>query len=127
MAKEGQITTKTGLPVLFGAIADLGENQEKSKDERAKMSDEISKLSGDVKDLSSKIDTVNGCMKTLSDKVEKNPAMKVGVFILNYRWLSMFLGFVGLTMLTLWSLPGVRIGVMAWIGMPKELITFLNP
>jgi hypothetical protein len=53
--------------------------------------------------------------------------MKVGVFILNYKWLSMLLGFVGLTMLTLWSLPGVRIGVMAWIGMPKELITFLNP
>jgi len=126
-AKEGQLTSKTGLPILFAAIADLGELQEKSKDERAMMSGEIIKLSSDVQDLSTKIDGVNGCVKTLSDKVEKNPAMKIGLFILTYKWLSVFLSFIGLIMLTLWSLPGVRIGVMAWIGMPKELITFLNP
>jgi hypothetical protein len=72
-AKDGQLTSKTGLPILFAAIADLGELQEKSKEDRAKMSSEISKLSNDVQDLSGKIDGVNGCVKILSDKVEKIP------------------------------------------------------
>lgn len=126
-AKDGQLTAKTGLPILFAAIADLGELQEKSKDQRVKMSEEINKLSDDVQDLSGKVDGVNGCIKDLNAKVDKNPAMKIGVFIQNYKWLSIFLGMVALVLLTAWSLPGVRIGAMEWIGMPDAWITFLNP
>lgn len=134
MSQKEKIPPSIGLPVMFGAMADmvdsikqLGSNQEQSKGERAQMSSEIGKLSDDVNKLSAKIDNVNDCMKTFEGKIDKNPAIKVGIFIQNYKNLSIFLGVIALLFLTAWSIPGVRIGFFEWIGMPDSWIVFLNP
>ena len=138
MSQKAKITPSVGLPILFGAMADmidsikeLGSNQSQSKDERGKMSDDINKLSGDMQDLADKIDCQTKAVDELKNNIEKNPAIVVGTFVQKYRKFTIFLasmfGILFIVFLTAWSLPGVRIGVMTYIGIPQEIILFLNP
>ena len=137
-SQKAKIPPSVAMPIMFAAIADmtdaikdLGINQQESKNERAKMSDDIESISNDVQELSSKIDCQTKSVGELKDNIEKNPAMIVGTFIQKYKKFTLFLvslfSILFVFLLTAWSLPGVRIGVMTYMGIPEEIILFLNP
>lgn len=134
MSQKEKIPPSVAMPIMFGAMADMtaaitaiGKNQEDSKNEREKMSDDMGRLSDDMQGLSDKIDCQTKIVDELKSNINKNPAIKMGTFIQNYRSLSIFLGVLVILFLTAWSIPGVRIGFFEWIGMPDSWIVFLNP
>jgi len=134
LATKEKVAANVGIPILAGAMSDmvesiksLGDNQETSKGERASMTKQIEDLSDNVTGLSKKIDEVNCCVTDMKKDIDKNLAIKVGKFIMTYKWLSGFLAILGLTLFTLWAtFPGVREWTLTAFGVPKEIIMFLT-
>lgn len=134
ISTKAKVSASVGIPILAGAMSDmvesiktLGVNQETSKTERATMTGQIEKLSDDVQDLSKKIDGVNTCFQDMKKEIEKNPAIMIGKFIMNYKWLSGFLAIVALTIFTMWAtFPGVREWTLIMLHVPKEIVIFLT-
>jgi chromosome segregation ATPase len=146
LAREKEIDTNAALGLIMGAMADVVENMEKGKQDRQEQSDrivllesrftevenrltaleeKIETLVGEVESLAASIDA--RAIKELRESIEKNPVVRLGKFIREYKFYATTIFIAILIASNLWFISGFRRGVLEFLKFPESLIKILVP